>query len=340
MVTSNFNEIKEIIKNLPHENHQAIEKVQIREAQLTKPPNSLGRLEQITQWHAAWSKTEHISHPRLAIFAANHGIVQQNVSAFPQEVTKQMVENFASGGACINQLCGLHDIDLRVYELNLDQPSQDFSRVPAMTEEQACLAIAYGMTCVEDNVDFLCLGEMGIGNTSVAAAINYALFGGSAEDWVGSGTGVRGDIFQNKINVIESSVNLHKASMGDNALEVLRHVGGFEICAIFGAIIAARMGRVPVLLDGYVCGAAGAIAYALGKEVGVNLLAHCLVGHLSRELGHVRLCEILDKEPLLDLGMCLGEGSGAVLAFGLVRSALACHFGMASFASASVSVAI
>ena len=339
MNTTNFTEITQILKNLPQPNTKALQTARTREAKLTKPPKSLGTLEQITEWYATWSKYKPITHPRLAIFAANHGITNQNVSAFPQSVTKQMVANFQTGGAAINQLCGLHNMDLKVYELNLDQPTQDFSQKPAMTEQETCTAIAYGMTCVDENIDILCLGEMGIGNTTTAAAINHALFGDTAKIWVGAGTGVEGDALQNKINIVEKSVKLHKANM-TSALTSLQHVGGFEIAAMLGAIIAARMGQIPVILDGYVCCAAASIAHKLGEENNINLLDHCIVGHLSAENAHAKLCQKINKEPLLNLNMRLGEGSGAAIAFSIVQAAIACHFGMATFEDAGVSEAV
>ena len=334
-----FEEIYQLFKNLPNADIGMREKAEAREKQLTKPMGALGDLENISAWVSEWRGKfmPKIQHPRLAVFAANHGVAAQGVSAFPTEVTAQMVANFQNGGACVNQLCALHDMDLRIYELNLNIPSKDFSKSPAMSEEECNTAINYGMMAVDEGVDFLCLGEMGIGNSTSAAAMAHALFGGSASDWTGAGTGVDGDAFKNKIRVVKDSVKLHEGEIAKypkhlRPFHILRYFGGFELSAIVGAIIAARMARVPVMLDGYACSVAASILYALRPD----LLDHCQVGHLSAEHAHAKLLEKINKRPLLQLNMRLGEGSGAALAFALVKSALACHNGMATFDEAMV----
>jgi nicotinate-nucleotide--dimethylbenzimidazole phosphoribosyltransferase len=232
----------------------------------------------------------------------------------------------------VNQLCQSVDADLRVYEMALDQPTGDFSIEPAMSEADCARAMAYGMMAIEPGLDLVALGEMGIGNTSSAAAICLALHGGGAADWVGPGTGVEGPRLQHKIDVVDRAVAFHRPALGD-PFEVLRHVGGLELAAIAGAILAARLARVPVLLDGYVCTAAAAVLQAADKRA----LDHCIVAHCSSEPGHRRLLGLIGKEPLLDLGMRLGEASGATLAIAVVKAAVACHTGMATFAEASVS---
>jgi nicotinate-nucleotide--dimethylbenzimidazole phosphoribosyltransferase len=232
----------------------------------------------------------------------------------------------------VNQLCQAVDADLRVYEMSLDQPTQDFSTAPAMDEAECAKAMAYGMMAVEPGIDVLALGEMGIANTSAAAALCCALFGGAAVDWVGPGTGVAGPALQTKIAVVDAALALHRPVMGD-PFDVLRRLGGLELAAIAGAVMAARLGRVPVVLDGYACTAAAAVLFAADRHA----LDHCLVAHRSAEPGHTRLLAAIGKVPLLDLGMRLGEGSGATLAVGILQAAVACHTGMATFAEASVS---
>jgi nicotinate-nucleotide--dimethylbenzimidazole phosphoribosyltransferase len=273
-----------------------------------------------------------IDRPRVAVFAGNHGVAAQGVSAFPAEVTAQMVANFQAGGAAINQLCKTFDAELRVYEMSLEEPTADFSAAPAMAATECARALAYGMTAVEDGLDLLCLGEMGIANTTSAAALCHALFGGEAADWTGPGTGVQGAALENKARVVAEAVALHGGEASD-PLEVLRRLGGRELAAIAGAIIAARMARVPVVLDGYVCTAAAAVLH----KIDPGLLDHCLVAHCSAEPAHARLLEELGKPPVLDLGMRLGEASGAALAIGILRAAVDCHSGMATFAEAGVS---
>jgi nicotinate-nucleotide--dimethylbenzimidazole phosphoribosyltransferase len=243
-----------------------------------------------------------------------------------------MVQNFISGGAAVNQLCKVFDSDLRVYELALDQPTNDFTQGPAMTEADCAHAMAYGMMAVEPGLDVLCLGEMGIGNTTSASALSLALFGGNAKDWVGSGTGISSDSLDNKIKIVQQACELHKNMKGD-PLAIFAALGGLELAAIAGAILAARLARVPVVLDGFACTVAAAILYAI-KPCTID---HCLVSHCSVEPGHKKLLGKINKESLLDLGMRLGEGSGATLALGIIRAAIECHLGMATFEDAGVS---
>jgi nicotinate-nucleotide--dimethylbenzimidazole phosphoribosyltransferase len=294
----------------------------------------LGRLEELTVWLAGWQGKHppKIELPRVIVFAGSHGVTAQGVSAFPAEVNHQMVANFQSGGAAINQLCKVHDAELNVMEAALEIPTRDFSKEPAMDDADCAEAVAFGMSGPDVGLDVLCVGEMGIGNTTASAAICHALYGGDAEDWVGPGTGVEGDALANKIRVVKESVILHQAVLTDG-LEILRCFGGREMAAICGAIIAARLSRIPVLLDGYVTCAAAAVLHAMDEHA----LDHCVVAHISAEPGHRILVEKLGKVPLLDFGMRLGEGSGAALGIGLLRSAVACHNGMATFEEAAVS---
>lgn len=332
---ASFAEIRALLPELPGPDLDAATATAEREATLTKPAGALGRLEEIAAWLATWQGRHppRIDHPRVAVFAGNHGVAVQGVSAYPASVTAQMVQNFISGGAAVNQLCKQADADLRVYEMALDQPTRDFTVAAAMGEEECARAIAYGMMAVEPGVDLLCLGEMGIANTTSASALCLALFGGTAEEWTGPGTGVAGAALTNKIRVVGEGVAKHKAAFGNDPLEILRHLGGHELAAIVGAILAARLARVPVVLDGFACTSAAAIIRALDSRA----VDHCLVGHVSAEPGHRRLLDKIGKTALVDLGMRLGEASGAALAINILKSAIACHTGMATFADAGVS---
>ncbi|MBW8728612.1 MAG: nicotinate-nucleotide--dimethylbenzimidazole phosphoribosyltransferase [Inquilinus limosus] len=330
-----LDEIRALLRHLPGPDLEAGTAVRERDRQLTKPPGSLGRLEDLVEWMAVWQGRHppQLRRPRVAVFAGNHGVaVAQGVSAYPVAVTAQMVKNFVDGGAAVNQLAQAADSDLRVYELDLAHPTADFTIAPAMTETECVRAMAYGMMAVEPGIDLLCLGEMGIGNTTSGAALATALFGGEAADWVGPGTGVDAAGIRHKAEVVAKGVAAHRVAMTD-PLEVLRHLGGLELAAIAGAVLAARMARIPVLLDGYTCTAAAAVLWAMDRHA----LDHCQIAHVSAEPGHRRLLDKLGRSALLDLGMRLGEGSGAALAIGLVRGALACHEGMATFAQAGVS---
>jgi nicotinate-nucleotide--dimethylbenzimidazole phosphoribosyltransferase len=326
--------MRAILAGLPDGDTEAGQRAAAREAQLTKPAGALGRLEEISAWLATWQGRHppRLLRPRVAVFAGNHGVAALGVSAFPAAVTAQMVANFRAGGAAVNQLCKSVDADLRVYEMALDQPTADFTQAPALSEDECARAMAYGMMAVEPGIDVIALGEMGIGNTTSASALCLALFGGSAADWTGPGTGVAGAVLERKASVVAAGVARHADASG-NPLEILRRLGGHELAAITGAVIAARRARTPVLLDGFACTAAAAVLYAIDD----TLLDHCLVAHCSAEPGHRRLLERIGKKPLVDLGMRLGEASGAALAIGILRAAVACHTGMATFGAAGVS---
>ena len=331
---ASLDEIRALLRNLPGPDREAGAEAEARQAQLTKPPGSLGRLEELAPWLARWQGRHppRLERPHVAVFAANHGVAAQGVSAYPAAVTEQMVSNFIEGGAAVNQLAGLAEAELRVHEMALEEPTQDFTRVPAMTDEDCVKAMAYGMMAVEPGFDAYALGEMGIANTTSAAALCHALYGGAAADWTGRGTGIDDETLRRKTAAVESAVALHRPAMSDG-LEVLRCLGGLEIAAIAGAILAARLARIPVVLDGYTCTAAAAVLHAVAPAA----IDHCLVAHLSVEPGHEALLANLGKPPLLQLGMRLGEASGASLALLLLKAACACHAGMATFEEAGVS---
>lgn len=322
-----FDDFRELIRNLPGPDLSAQEAVRAREATLTKPHGSLGQLEEIAVWLAGWSgkPVPQINRPLVAIFAGNHGVTAKNITPFPSSVTAQMVENFASGGAAINQICIAHDLGLKVFDLALEHPTADITEEAAMDERSCAATMAFGMEGIAGGTDLLCIGEMGIGNTTIAAAIALALFGGVAEDWVGPGTGSTGELMERKLAAVRAAVTLHQAHLKD-PLEVLRRLGGRELAAMAGAILAARMEKIPVILDGFVASSAAAILYAANPTA----LDHCLFGHVSAEPGHRRLLDKMGKKPLLDLGMRLGEGTGAALAAGIVKAAALCHNGMAT----------
>ncbi len=332
--TASLAEIRGILSDLPGPDRESGEAAAAREAELTKPVRSLGRLEDLAAWLATWQGRypPRMLRPRVAVFAGNHGVAAQGVSAFPQAVTRQMVQNFIDGGAAVNQLSAAFDADLRVYEMALEQPTADFTQEAAMTDSTCANAMAYGMAAVEEGFDVMALGEMGIANTTSGAAICCALFGGTAEDWVGPGTGVDEAGLRRKADVVRRGLARHADAL-DDPFEVMRRLGGQELAAITGAVIACRMGRTPVILDGFTTTAAAAVLAAIEP----TLLDHCVVAHGSAEPGHARLLDTLGKRALLDLDMRLGEASGAALAIPLLQGACACHNGMATFAEAGVS---
>lgn len=316
----------------PAANAAAREGAVERNMQLTKPPAALGRLEDLALWYASWrgDARPSLNKPQILIFAGNHGVTAQGVSAFPAEVTVQMVANFRHGGAAINQLAKAFGADMQVHALDLDTPTNDFTQGPAMSEAEVCAAFSAGWDAVSEDADLLVTGEMGIGNTTSAAALAKALFGGAASDWVGRGTGVDDAGLTLKTRVVAEANRLHSVTDG---LDALMKMGGRELAGMAGAIARARRLSIPVILDGFICTAAAA-CLAQTQE---GALDHCVAGHASAEAAHPALLAKLGKEPLLALGMRLGEGSGAALAIGVLKGAIACHSGMATFAEAGVS---
>jgi len=323
-----------LAKTLPQADLAALEAARARQNSLTKPPGSLGRLEDLACFMASWRGVDRptISRAQAVVFAGNHGICAQGVNPYPQAVTAQMVLNFQHGGAAINQLCRANGADLSVIALELDRPTADFTEGPAMTEAETLAAMQEGAAAVDLTADVLILGEMGIGNSTIAAAMAAALFGGEVAAWVGAGTGSDSDGMKRKIAAIEKGLARHT---GLDAMGVLAALGGREQAAICGAVLAARAARIPVILDGFICTAAASALYSADKA----LLDHCLVGHCSAEPGHRKLLAALDKRAVLEFDMRLGEGSGAALALGILRAALECHNGMATFGEAGVSEA-
>lgn len=327
---TSFDAIRAALAAAPGPDQTAQDGAADRNSQLTKPPGALGRLEDLAGWYAGWraDPRPRCVTPQILVFAGNHGVAAQGVSAFPPEVTVQMVGNFQAGGAAINQLAGLAGAKLDVHALDLDHPTADFTQGPAMSEAEACAAFAKGWQAVDPGADLVVTGEMGIGNTTAAAAIATALLGGTG--WAGRGTGVDDAGLARKEAAVGAAL---AANPGRSGLGVLAALGGREIAAMAGAIAGARNHRVPVILDGFICCAA---ALTLQAE-DADGLDHTVAGHLSAEGAHARMLDALGKTPLLRLGLRLGEGSGAALAIQVLQGALACHSGMATFAEAGVS---
>jgi nicotinate-nucleotide--dimethylbenzimidazole phosphoribosyltransferase len=328
-----LDQFAKLLQAMPMADADAAAAAQDRNGQLTKPPGALGRLEDLAIWYGAWrgSGRPVMERPQVIVFAGNHGVTARGVSAFPAEVTVQMVGNFRAGGAAINQLSKLFGAQMDVHAIDLDRPTADFTMAPAMTEDEVVAALAIGWDAVNPTADLLVVGEMGIGNTTSAAALAAALFGGSARDWTGRGTGIDDAGLALKTQVVVDGLALH-AGVTDDPLQALRCLGGRELAAMTGAIAHARELRIPVILDGFICTAAAAVL----ERCAPGALDHTVAGHVSAEGAHRALLVHLGKAPLLDLGLRLGEGSGAALAIGVLKGALACHSGMSTFAEAGV----
>ena len=305
-----------------------------RQDNLIKPNGSLGKLEEYAIWMAGWQRTRTptINNPLCLVFAANHGVANRGVSAYPQAVTGQMVKNFKDGGAAINQLCKLANVKLSVEPIELEKPTKDFSKESAMTLAETELAMQKGFDCVPNDIDLLILGEMGISNTSSATAISCALFNQKVDGWTGLGTGLKSKNLKKKISVITRGLALHGKKF-DKVEKIFSAFGGREMAAIAGAIVAARLYGIPVLLDGFISTASAAPLTIFKKDI----LNHCLISHLSTEPGHLGIIRKLKKDPILNLKLRLGEASGAVIATMILKSAIVTHNGMSTFSEAKVS---
>jgi nicotinate-nucleotide--dimethylbenzimidazole phosphoribosyltransferase len=331
----------------------ALAAAQVRQTQLTKPPGSLGYLEEIAIRLAGMQGTQRpeLARVRIVVFAADHGIAEEGVSAFPQAVTGQMILNFAQGGAAISVLArhlgaSLEVVDVGSVADGAAMPgvvvqkaaggTANFRRGPAMTEAQLAAALQAGRDAVQRalqaETQLFIGGEMGIANTSSATALACALLGRSAADIAGPGTGLDAAGVARKAQIIDEALELHRASM-ISPLEILRHVGGFEIAALAGAYIAGAQAGLPVLVDGFIASAAALVALRLRPDAAAWLF----YGHASAEPGYVHLMQALDARPLVNLGMRLGEGSGAAVALPILRLAAALHGQMATFGDAGVS---
>ncbi|MEM9210097.1 MAG: nicotinate-nucleotide--dimethylbenzimidazole phosphoribosyltransferase, partial [Pseudomonadota bacterium] len=261
----NFFDIRAVLNALPASDEDAAKMARARNAELTKPPGALGRLEDLAIWFAGWqgAAAPRIDRPQIAVFAGNHGVARLGVSAFPPDVTQQMVANFMAGGAAINQLASLSNAAFSVHPIELDEPTNDFTQDPAMTEAECVSAMKIGADAVDPSSDCLIVGEMGIGNTTAAAALFAAHFGGTGSDWVGRGTGLDDDGLKAKARVVDLGLNRHRSIRGLDALAAL---GGREMAAMAGAILRARALRLPVILDGFICTSAATCLWSEASE--------------------------------------------------------------------------
>jgi nicotinate-nucleotide--dimethylbenzimidazole phosphoribosyltransferase len=329
-------------------NRELLPRLQKHLDNLTKPPGSLGRLEELARsFGLMQGSTKPVLEKRaIFTFAADQGVSREGVSAYPREVTAQMVFNFLGGGAAINVLCRHYGIQNVVVDVGVDydfpelaglvqkkvgRGTDNFLRGRAMTEGQAIQSIETGMA-LADGYDIVGTGEMGIGNTTSSAAILAAITGASAEEVVGRGTGVDDERLRHKAAVVREALARHKPDP-ENGLDLLTKIGGFEIGAIAGLIIGAASRRIPVVVDGFISGAGAVIATRLVPECRDYLF----FSHLSRERGHRRMLEFFDARPIVDLDMCLGEGTGAAIAIDVITAAVRIYNEMATFESASVS---
>jgi nicotinate-nucleotide--dimethylbenzimidazole phosphoribosyltransferase len=347
-------QLEEIIKQIKPLDEVVMQSARVRQDTLTKPRGSLGRLEQLSIQLAGITSCPlpSVERKTVIVMAADHGVTSEGVSAYPAEVTPQMVANFLRGGAAINVLARQADARVVVVDMGvaneIDDPSRNLirrrvgggtanlARGPAMTREQAVESIQSGIEITEAEigrgVDILATGDMGIGNTTSAAAIACALMNQVPENIAGRGTGVDDDGMKRKISVIKRALDINRPGAND-ALDVLSKVGGFEIGGLAGVMLAAAANRKPVVVDGFISTAAAMITFTLAPAVRDYMIA----GHVSQEHGHKSMLEWLGLNPLLDMNMRLGEGTGAALAFHLIEASARILREMATFDEAGVS---
>jgi nicotinate-nucleotide--dimethylbenzimidazole phosphoribosyltransferase len=321
-------QIAAALADLPGPDIAAVEAIQQRAASVLRPTGALARLDEVAAWLAGWQRTAspRVGNPAAVVFVADHGVAAEDVSAYPAAVTEAMLRALREGVATAAAMARAVGARLDVVDVGVGQPTGNLMREPALSPERfdACLTAGRHVVAALDT-DLLVLGEMGIGNTTPAAAVCAALYGGPAEAWVGRGTGVDDAGLRRKVAVVEAAAQ-RIAGVSD-PFEILRQVGGAELAAITGAVLEARLRSIPVLLDGFVVTAAAAPLEATRS----GALDHCLAAHCSGEPGHRRLLAVLHKRPLLDLDLRLGEASGALAAVPLVRIAAVAVTGVATF---------
>ncbi len=312
-----FDDIRALIKMMPGPDEEALDAARVRAASLVDSSGSLGDLGTLAIWAAGWQGKARptAQRPLLAIFAASHGVSPDG------EAARARMELLAAGGAAINQICATTDLGLKVFDLALDMPTRDFTTAAALEEAECAATMAFGMEAIAGGSDLLSLGAIGRGGATAAAAIAHALYGGKPGDWAEIHDGREGQVVG---DLIAKAVAHHRGNLSD-PLEILRRLGGRDIAAIAGAILAGRLQRIPVILDGYAVTVAAAVLHALDSAA----LDHCIAGHITPG-PHARVVEKLGLRGLLQLGLTSGEGVGAALAAGIVKVAINCHNDMAT----------
>ncbi|MDC4824643.1 nicotinate-nucleotide--dimethylbenzimidazole phosphoribosyltransferase [Acinetobacter baumannii] len=342
------------LESVQQPNLDAKQQAEQHQLQLTKPTGALGDLEQIAITLASLQSNAHpqVSHPWITIFASDHGVVEENISAYPQAVTRQMLQNFTTGGAAISVIAKYHQAHLQVIDCGtageayeyagverhcIRAGTANFAKQVAMNADECRAALELGKNSVDTakskGADIYIAGEMGIGNTCSASALACLLLNDTAEQLTGVGTGIGADQLRHKIEVIEKAIELHHKHVIGDVFKTLCAVGGLEIAAIVGAYIRCAQVGLPVIVDGFISSVAALCAVRMNPQVRDWML----FGHQSAEYGHRRILQELNAEPILNMNLRLGEGSGAGTALALVKMACALHNQMATFAQAAVS---
>lgn len=306
-----FDDYRTLLRTLPGPNEGARLRAAERNAKLSAQGPSLGRLGEVAEWLAAWTgRDPAVLRPLVAIYAGTHAIALDGIAQ-----TQAMIEHAAAGGAAVNQICAAQDLGLKIFDLALHLPVGDIRLEPALDERGCAATMAFGMEAVAGGIDLLCLAAVGVGGNVSAAAIMAAVLGGTGADWTSS---------PEDAAMVDAALAMHGANLKD-PLEALRRLGGREIAALAGAILAARVEKVPAIIDGY----AGLAAAAVLRAAEASAIDHCMLGHISTEPGMARAAEAMNLRPLIDLSLGDGEGIGAALAAGIVKNAALVHSEMA-----------
>lgn len=324
-----FDDIRNLLGNPPPMEAEAVDLARRRLAMLALGEGGLGRLGDLAVWLAGWQAAEEpqLRRPLIAIFAGSHGVAAKGASDFAPGATQAMMEVVAGGGAAVNQIALQYDAGLKMFDLALDLPTPDITQADALEEDACAATMAFGMEAIAGGTDLLCVGALGVGGRVPAAAIAAKLVGGNGRDWIDG----EGALAARRIALVDA-VLAHHAAIPSDPLEVLRRLGGRELAAIAGAIIASRYQRIPVLLDGFVSGAAALVLERLAP----GMTDHCLAASASATPAHDRLLAVLGKEPLFRTGITLDDGTAAASGIGLLRSAAAILNGMAEAEQAGI----
>lgn len=309
-----FDDIRNLVATMPssHATLEASTKQQLELASGGLRP--LGKLDEIVAWLAAWQgkETPQISKPMVCVFVGTHMVAEFVKGDDPVALAKARVATLSSGKTAVRGIASVQDAAYKIYEMGIEKPAKDMRAEPSLTERECAQAIAFGMEVVSEGADLIVLGNAGVGSATAAAGITRGLYGGAAQYWAGG----NGEAAQRRIEAVGDATHFHKDILHD-PLEVLRCFGGRDIAGMVGAILAARHQKIPVLLDGYAVCAAAAILHALNPQA----LDHCLAAHISSEPAHGALLDRIEKIPLLDIGVGIGDGCGAALAIGLIKAA-------------------
>lgn len=321
-----FDDIRDLIYRLPAINTDAYDAAQARQIQIALPSGELGRLGELAVWLAGWQgqNPPKITHPQIVVFASSHGVAAKGVSAYGLEQSQKKINDLTTGKAAVNQIAGSVGCGLKIIELAPELPTPDITEAAALGEKDCAATIAFGMEAVSEKPDLIGVGVVGAGATTAAAAVALALYGGTASFWAQSGSASKKpDLLVAKTRAIDQAIHFHQGQL-DDPLQVLRRLGGRDIAAVVGAILAARYQKIPVVLDGFVSTVSAAILHAIEPKS----IDHCIAGSVTSRDSHHALLDRIAKKPVIDLGLGMGDGSGAALAIGIVKAAICSHSGI------------